>query len=191
MAVDPTTFKNGADKLHWEVEKLRAETESLRRPTLLSPTTLIAFATVAVSILGAGFQYQINQIRADRAELTAAQNSFRAEIARNELDRLEKTKSDLTNSIDAMQVENKKVSDQLAEVRNQLSKAEQGIQVAVANVGSPEAKQALAEAQTTVATLKVETSASEKVQAERADRLKAIRERILVPAAPSNLRIVQ
>lgn len=192
MALDPTVSQYGdADKLHWEVEKLRAETRTLRRPTYLTPPTLIALATAAVGLLGAGFQYQINQVRAERADLAAAQNSFRAELARNELDRLEKTKSDLASSIDAMQAENKKVSEQLADVRSQLTKAEAGIQVAVANVASPEARQALTDARSTVATLKTETSASERIQAERADRLNAIRQRVLLPSAVTNLRVVQ
>jgi len=190
MPADSIASTHGAaEKLHWEVEKLRAETRNLQRPTLLSPTTLIALTTAAVGLIGAGFQYQINQVRADKADLAAAQNSYRAELARSELERLEKTKSELAGSIDAMQAENKKVSDRLADVRNQLAKAEEGIQVAAANVASPEAKQALAEARSTVAALRTETSASEKVQTDRAARLSAIRRDVLKPAV-SNLRLV-
>jgi hypothetical protein len=180
------------DKLRWEIEKLRAETESLRRPAYLSPATLIALATAAVGLVGAGFQYQLNQVRAERADLAAAQNNFRAETAQDELERLEKTKAELASEIDAMQAENKKVSEQLASVRSQLTNAEAGIQAAAANAASPEAKQALTQAQNTVAALKTETGASEKVQVERAERLEAIRARVVMPPArPSGLRIVQ
>ena len=108
------------------------------------------------------------------------------------MERLEKTKAELASEIDAMQAENKKVSEQLASVRSQLTNAEAGIQAAAANAASPEAKQALTQAQNTVAALKTETGASEKVQVERAERLEAIRARVVMPPArPSGLRIVQ
>jgi chromosome segregation ATPase len=187
----PVSRHDDDDKLHWEVEKLRAEAESLRRPFYLSPATLIAIVTAAVTLLGAGVQYRLNQIAADRADLEAARNTFRAELARNELERLEKAKAELTSNIDAIQTENKRVSEQLASVQSQLATAETGIQVAAASAASAEAKQALTQAQSTVAALKTETSASEKVQADRAERLRVIRERVLTPALPSNLRVIQ
>ena len=49
---------DGGDKLYWEIEKLRAETESLRRPAYLSPTTLFSAVTVFAALLGAGIQFR-------------------------------------------------------------------------------------------------------------------------------------
>ena len=79
------------DKSHWR--------------TYVSPTTLISLATAVVALLGAGFQYQLNQVRAARADLEAAQNVFRAEQAKLDLERLEETRGELASAIDAMQME--------------------------------------------------------------------------------------
>ena len=167
------------DRLHWEIEKLRAETESLRRPAYLSPTTLISVATALVALLGAGFQYQINQVRAAKAELEASQNIFRAEQTQSELALLERRKEELATTIDAMQAENIKMTERLANIRTELAKAEDGIQRAAVNATSPEARQTLTEAQRSVATLQAETSESEQLRSAQTNRLGEIRERDL------------
>lgn len=157
------------DKFHWR--------------TYVSPTTLISLATAVVALLGAGFQYQLNQVRAARADLEAAQNVFRAEQAKLDLERLEETRGELASAIDAMQMENDRISQRLTEVRKQLADAEQGIQVAAAAATSAETKQALTRAQSTVATLQTTTDESEVRRAEQAERLRTIRGRVVPPAS--------
>ena len=89
------------DKLFWETQKLRAEAENLRRPALLSLKTIVPLVTAAVAILGAGFQYQMNEVRAAQTAL--------------EIERLEDTRSDLQASIDAAQAEFDGIGAQLVQ----------------------------------------------------------------------------
>jgi hypothetical protein len=77
------------DKRHWEIEKLKAETEQIRRPAYLSPTAFCAVVAAVVALLGAGFMYQRNLILADRADVdrkmaeldTAMLNRQKSELA--------------------------------------------------------------------------------------------------------------
>lgn len=157
--------------------------------TYVSPAALIPLATAVVALVGAGFQYQLNQVRAARADLEAAQNVFRAEQAKVELALLEQTRSELASAIDVMQMENDRISQRLTDVRSQLADAEKGIQVAAAAATSAEAKQALTAAQSKVATLTTTTNESEARRAEQAERLRTIRGRVVTPAAVEGLRI--
>lgn len=157
--------------------------------TYLSPTTLIPLATAVVALVGAGFQYQLNQVRAARADLEAAQNVFRAEQARLDLERLEQAKGELASTIDAMQMENDRISQRLTDVRAQLAAAEQGIQAAAATATSAESKQALTRAQSTVAALQTTTDEAEARRVEQAERLRTIRNRVVAPAPVAGLRI--
>jgi chromosome segregation ATPase len=163
------------DTLHWR--------------TYVSITTLIPLATALVALLGAGFQYQLNQVRAARADLEAAQNAFRAEQAKLELTRLEEARAGLASTIDAMQMENDRISNRLTEVRTQLAEAEEGIRAAAVTATSGEARQALTQAQSTVATLHTTTNEAEARRADQAERLRSLRGRVVAPAAVESLRL--
>jgi hypothetical protein len=135
--------------------------------------------TGLVAFVGAGFQYQWNQVKAERA-------AFQVEKAQSDLARLEEAKVELTRSldaltrnIDALEAENEKVSVRLSDTRAQLAKAQEGIRLAAASATSPEVKQALTQAQGTVANLAVVTSESEQARKEQASRLQTIRSDVL------------
>jgi chromosome segregation ATPase len=174
------------DKLYWEIEKLRAETEHIRRPAYLSPTAVATVVAALVALLGAGFQYRLNQLDAKEAGIEASQLKAEAK-------RLETEKAEIVRSIDSMLIESEKVGAQLKEartqledVRTQLARAETDTQ---APASSPATAQAISAAQVKVADLQETTRASEQVRAEQYKHLGAIRERVI--RAPLSMRVQQ
>ncbi len=150
------------DKLFWETQKLRAEAENLRRPALLSLKTIVPLVTAAIAILGAGFQYQMNEVRAAQTAL--------------EVERLEDTRSDLQASIDAAQAEFDGIGAQLVQVRSQLQEAEQQLRLAATVTPSPAAGTALDAVQLD----EIERDSAE-ARVAYTERLDALRSRILAP----------
>ncbi len=162
-ADDTARIEAENSRLHWETEKLRLEAEALRQPKYFSLKTAIALATALVAFLSAGFTYQLNQVKAERAGLQAAR-------AQDEFGRLEQAKMALAEDIDAMQTENDRISRQLVELRRELEGAEARIRAAVANTDSAATRQALIEARDSVATLRATTSETEADGLQRTER---------------------
>jgi hypothetical protein len=57
------------NKLFWEVEKLKAEVQNLRRPPLLSPATWVSVGSVMAAALGIGLQWQRSNVESERANI--------------------------------------------------------------------------------------------------------------------------
>src|SRR5215831_17114427 len=87
------------DKIFWETKKLQAEVASLRRPSFISPQTLVALITAGVAIAGAGFQFQYNQVRAEEAALALQKAQDEAQKVQDTVNRLNTTASELQSSI--------------------------------------------------------------------------------------------
>jgi chromosome segregation ATPase len=173
------------DKLYWEIEKLRAETEQIRRPAYLSPTTVATVVAALVALVGAGFQYRLNQLDAKEAGIEASR-------LKSEAEQLAGQKAEIVRSIDAMLLESEKVGaqlknaqTQLQDVRTQLARAETQSRAAT-SAASSETVDALTAAQAEVADLQQRTTASERARAAQVEQLGAIRARVM---APSGLRI--
>jgi hypothetical protein len=71
MAGESSDALNPAQhKLALEVEKLQIEVAALRKPTARwNLTSIVAVLTVAGTLVGAGFQYKLNQIKAEQTAL--------------------------------------------------------------------------------------------------------------------------
>ena len=178
------------DKLYWEVEKLRAETDAIRQPRRMSLTTLGTAVTAIVALLGAGFQYRYNEIAAKTAEFETAQ-------LRSEKEKLEQERASIVRSIDDLVSQSatvglqlKEAQTQLEAVRAQLARAEAESRAA-ATAASAETAATLAQAQIKVADLQKATTASEQLRSAQIKELGDIRARVMTPSAPSNLRFAR
>ena len=84
--------KNGpyseADKLHWEVERLKEETKNLKRPLLRNPNYLLTTITIIIAAFGMLLQYQKSDIQFQKAELERAKTEKEIEKAKEELERV-------------------------------------------------------------------------------------------------------
>ena len=71
MADESSDALNPAQrKLALEVEKLQIEVAALRKPAARwNLTSIVAVLTVAGTLIGAGFQYKLNQIKAEQTAL--------------------------------------------------------------------------------------------------------------------------
>jgi len=65
-----------ADKLYWEVERLKQETKNLKRPFLRNPNALVTVLTILVAVFGVLIQYskshreyQLAEIKRQQADL--------------------------------------------------------------------------------------------------------------------------
>ena len=174
LAVESEPIASDRDKLHWEIKKLQAETEAMRRPAYLSPSTLVPIITGLVALFGASFEHQKSILEAEKA-------AFRVEQAQSKLESLRGAETELLRHLDELKAENDGAATRLATLRAELAKAEEGIRTAAASASTAEAQTALSEARSTVATLQKATSDSEKARAERAVRLGAMRARASRP----------
>ena len=176
-------------KLHWEIEKLRAETENIRRPAYRSPATLVPMLTELAALVGVGFQYQRNALEADRA-------AWRKEVIEHQITQLQDEKTKLTAELEMLARDNLEASTRLERIRMDLAEVEATIQtVAASTAESSPAKDAVLRAQSTLTTLQETTSEAARAQATRAERLGDIRSRVerVDPAAirnPASLRRV-
>lgn len=85
MADDSSAASGPADhKLALEVEKLQIEVAALRKPARWSLTSIVGVLTVLATLIGAGFQYKLNQIKAEQTALDLA----RLEAKHNEVQQL-------------------------------------------------------------------------------------------------------
>ena len=103
-------------KLHWEIQKLRAETEHIRRPAYLSPATLVPVVTAIAALVGVGFQYQRNALEADRA-------AWRKEVIEHQITQLAEEKTKLTTELATLAKENVDASNRLERIRMDLAEA--------------------------------------------------------------------
>lgn len=160
--------RGSGDKTHWEIEKLKAETDHLRRPLHRSPAVLVpllsTIVAAVVAVAGAGFKYQMNQLEAKRLEIQVVE--------------LQQQRDALVREVDAVQAEGKRVAVQLETTIAQLAEAQKALALSAASATSPEAKEAVTEAQSFVATLERATRESQKTQAAQSQRLNTLRSRI-------------
>jgi hypothetical protein len=170
---DVESRSHDRDKAYWEVAKLRAETDRLRRPLYRSPTLFVPMVSAVVAgivaVVGAGFKYQLSEIQAKEASLKKMETQ--AAIVK-----LQAARADLIRDIDTIQAENNRVKEQLEAAAKQLAEARQAVESAAAITSSPEAKQALTEAQSSVATLQktaTDSAQANVAQTQRLDKLKA------------------
>jgi len=115
------------EKARWEIEKLKAEVEHLRRPWLRTPaswvaivTALIAFTSVAVQSCRSNREYELAEIKRERAELEIQKaddlrKQYRIQIAQAEMSLrdLQKKRVKALNELGLLQVQIEKLRTQV------------------------------------------------------------------------------
>lgn len=91
VKIEKSSVYTESDKLHWEVDKLRAEVTGIQRSYLKSPGSWIPMVTAIVAIIGVGVQY----FKSDREYQLA---DIKRQQALLDIQRLEDTKRD-TNKV--------------------------------------------------------------------------------------------
>ena len=174
---EPQALGSG-DKVYWEVQKLQAEIDNLRKPPYRSPTVMVplisAVVAAIVAVVGAGFKYQMNQLEARRVELQVAD--------------LQQQRVSLLREVEAVQSDADKVTAQLKTANEQLADAQKALAVSVASADSAEAKQAVTQAQSSLVNLEKATRETQQAQAARSQRLSTIRSRIAESTDLSKVR---
>jgi hypothetical protein len=118
------------DKLEAETDKLKAETQKLVQPAWKDTTKMVTIATVFVAVVGAGFQYKLNDIKADRAVLEFERAEFNKGRLRDDIASLERSKGKLLKSINEAKQENEQIERQAQLMRDELRGVEQALNVA-------------------------------------------------------------
>jgi hypothetical protein len=157
----------------WEIEKLKAETEQIRRPRGRIVSTLGTGLAAVVTLLGAGFTYQLNSLRNENALL--------------EKSTIELQKQTLLADIGALEKDEQQVQDRLASAKKELDAVQTALQTAAATAPVAVAQDAITRAQSNVQILQNENDQSRRAQEQRATRLGEMKGRI---QNPRNLRVV-
>jgi chromosome segregation ATPase len=142
------------DKLFWEVEKLKAEVQNLRRPVMLTPATWVSVLSVLAAVVGIGVQWQRSNVESERAQLTLRESEFKRSQVQAELAEVERRKSgveaalaSLQGALDASEQRYRDVLSLTEATEKQL--AELGRQLA-ATRAAPEAERAVETAQQSI-----------------------------------------
>jgi len=111
----------GHSKLFWEVEKLKAEVQHLRRPLLANPSTWVAGGSALAALFGIGLQYLSSQAKIEQADLKlqkAAAQIADADKALQEKDLAIKQRNDALADLERRQLE---VERQIADKQKALA----------------------------------------------------------------------
>jgi tetratricopeptide (TPR) repeat protein len=111
-------------KLHWEIEKLKAETANLSKPFYRSPSNFIAAITIILALFGMAAQYW----KSDREYKLAEIERQRAML---DLEKLQKEKAEIDRNIEQLK-------PQLSEILKQYSSAEEKLNSTRAIIGNLE-----------------------------------------------------
>jgi hypothetical protein len=141
----------GQRKLALEVEKLQIEVAALRKPSSRwNLTSIVGALTVAATLAGAGFQYKLNQIKAEQTALELTRlESKHAEVQQllsNAIANLEST----TRAQQAAKEKLDQIEQQLTRTEATLASAAPGPQGAAARVALGEARASLGAVSATV-----------------------------------------
>jgi chromosome segregation ATPase len=144
MAGESSAASGTADhKLALEVEKLQIEVAALRKPRRWSLTTLFTGLTVAATLIGTGFQYKFNQIKAEQTALDLA----RLEARHNEVQQLLSAAIANLESTTRAQAAAKErldqIEQQMRQAESQLASLAPGPQSAAARAALGEARASL------------------------------------------------
>jgi len=99
-----------ADKTHWEVEKLKAEAQNVRRPFLRTPANAISLATGAIAVVGSVFQYLRTDFEAQQVAITKERNKL-------EIERLEAKRDTVQREHDAFASQRDQLRAELAAIQ--------------------------------------------------------------------------
>ena len=178
-----TKALNERDK--WEIEKIKEEIEQMRRPRGRIVSAIGTGFAAVVTLLGAGFTYQLNSLRAENAALTKSSIELQNEKLKAETQELQVSKTQLAMEIDALQKDEQQVKERLNGAKKELDDVQAALQAAAPTAPAPVAE-AITRAQSSVQILQRENDRSREAQDQRAKRLGEIKGRIL---APNNLRV--
>jgi len=117
---EPDAPHSGADKLYWEVEKLKEETRNLRRPFLHNPNTIITALTILIAVLGVILQYFKSDREYQLAEIKRQQAEIDIKRLGDDKNKIELARAEAAKRYDALQIELKAAEDKLRNLRAQL-----------------------------------------------------------------------
>jgi hypothetical protein len=151
MADEPATATGPAQhKLALEVEKLQIEVAALRKPSRWNLTSIVGVLTVVATLAGAGFQYKLNQIKAEQTALDLA----RLEVRHNEVQQLLSgaiaNLESTTRAQAAAKARLDQIEQQLSQAEAQLGSLAPGPQGAAARAALGEARASLGAVSATV-----------------------------------------
>ena len=67
--MEPHPTYSAEEKLKWEIEKLQAETQNLKRPWIANPASWLAIVTTVIALTTAFAQYRLNKIETAQLHL--------------------------------------------------------------------------------------------------------------------------
>ncbi len=166
-------------KIRAEIDKLKAETLSLNRPSWKNPTAVVSILAALGALVTAGFTYQQNSLKAERAALDADRAEYRREQLSADVASLEKSRDELLKGIDEANAENEHIVQQAQAMREELTRAQQALaavsQSAPAN--SPTAQQ-IQQAQQAVRAWQENATKSDAITTARGELLRNLQQSV-------------
>lgn len=114
------TTTSDADKLYWEVEKLKEETRNLKRPYLRNPNAAITVVTIMIAVTGVVLQYFKSDREYQLAEIKRQQAEFDIKGLAEIKKKNEMENSEAAKRFDELQTELKVAENKLRNIRAQL-----------------------------------------------------------------------
>src|SRR5215210_638380 len=109
-----TTKYDASEKLRYEIEKLQAETEHLRRPWLRTPASWVTILIALATLTGSTAQYFSSNRRADLAEI-------KRETTELEILKLEEVRKQAEASLKQVEAKRIAAGHELEEVQGHLN----------------------------------------------------------------------
>src|SRR2546430_916774 len=103
MSDNEQTAYTDNDKREWEIEKLKAETKTLNRPFLRTPSSWITILTIILAVSGVTVQYFTSNREYQLAEIKKNQAILDTEKAQSQQERVQQQISAAQTSLAALQ----------------------------------------------------------------------------------------
>src|SRR5947209_1359361 len=112
------------DKLNWEVEKLKSEVDSLKRPYIKTPSSWITIMTVILGLFGIFIQYSKSDREYQLAEIKHQQASLDTELAKKTRQQVLDEIAQAKESLSQLQSQREGASQKLNQLQDKISQLE-------------------------------------------------------------------